>query len=243
MTGTSFSGSSEAFRAAMSSDIFAATGSSSWRSTAARSGPTRHQTMTAAIASRGSLKSRSLMVVLPEDGNTKQDVFHMRYSFIRIYLPYAWRMRSDDPVRTPRGASVRSPIPSRGRLRGMSRLWLAMGALSGFVAVAGGAFGAHALKSRISADLVVIFETGCRYQMYHALALLAVGVLTERLPENALNLSGWAFVAGTLLFSGSLYALALTGARAWGAVTPVGGVAFLIGWATLLVAVLRRPAA
>lgn len=125
----------------------------------------------------------------------------------------------------------------------MGRTWLALGALSGFVAVAAGAFGAHALKARVSADLLVIFETGCRYQMYHALALLAVGVLAERQPANALTIAGWAFVVGTLLFPGSLYALALTGARAWGAVTPLGGVAFLVGWAALLFAVLRRQAA
>ncbi len=121
----------------------------------------------------------------------------------------------------------------------MDRLFLALGALSGFVSVAAGAFGAHALKARLPPDLLAVFETGARYQMFHALALVAVGLLAARAPATALAVAGWAFLAGTVLFSGSLYALALTGARALGAVTPFGGVAFLVGWLALAWAALR----
>ena len=121
----------------------------------------------------------------------------------------------------------------------MDRVFLAMGALFGFISVAGGAFGAHALKQRLGADMLAVFETGARYQMYHALALVLVGVLLGRGESRALTLSGWLFVAGTLLFSGSLYALALSGVRGLGAVTPLGGLAFLGGWALLALSALR----
>lgn len=122
----------------------------------------------------------------------------------------------------------------------MHRKLLALGALSGGIAVALGAFAAHALKARLDPLLLVTFETGARYQMYHALALLAVGCLAERASSRLLAASGALFVAGTLLFSGSLYALALTGSRGLGAVTPFGGVAFLAGWLCLGLAALRR---
>ena len=115
----------------------------------------------------------------------------------------------------------------------MDRLFFIIGSLSAFVAVAHGAFGAHGLKARLSPEMLATFETGARYQMYHALALLAVGWACTRWPGAAVNASGWLFVAGTLLFSGSLYALALTGTRALGAITPFGGLAFLAGWLCL----------
>ena len=121
----------------------------------------------------------------------------------------------------------------------MDRLFFALGALSAFVSVAAGAFGAHALKARLAPDLLVIFETGARYEMYHALALVAVAWAAQRWPGPATSAAGWLFVAGTLLFSGSLYALALSGVRAIGAVTPFGGVAFLAGWALLAYAAAR----
>jgi uncharacterized membrane protein YgdD (TMEM256/DUF423 family) len=121
----------------------------------------------------------------------------------------------------------------------MDRLFLVAGALSGAVAVAAGAFGAHALKARLPADLLAVFHTGAQYQMYHALALLAAGWLAGRTPGAAASAAGWLFLAGTALFSGSLYALALTGVRALGAVTPFGGVAFIAGWVALAVAALR----
>ena len=101
------------------------------------------------------------------------------------------------------------------------------------IAVALGAFGAHALKARLPADLLAVFETGVRYQLTHALALLAVAWACTRWPGTAVNASGWLFVAGTVIFSGSLYALALTGVRWLGAVTPIGGVAWLAAWLCL----------
>lgn len=117
-------------------------------------------------------------------------------------------------------------------------MWTALGALSGLVSVAAGAFGAHALKQRLPADLLVIFETASRYQMYHALALVLVGILASRggLPERVsapLQLAGGLFVVGTVLFSGSLYVLSLSGQRWLGAITPLGGLAFLAGWLAL----------
>lgn len=115
----------------------------------------------------------------------------------------------------------------------MDRLFFALGSLSALIAVALGAFAAHALKGRLDADLLAAFETGVRYQMYHALALLAVGWAHTRWPGAALTVSGWLFVAGMVLFSGSLYALSLSSARGWGAITPIGGIAFLTGWICL----------
>jgi uncharacterized membrane protein YgdD (TMEM256/DUF423 family) len=128
---------------------------------------------------------------------------------------------------------------------GMTLPWLLVGALNGFLAVAAGAFGAHALKARLGPDLLAIFETGARYHMYHALALVAVGLLSAlrapaALPTGLLNGAGWAFLVGLLLFSGSLYALALTGVRGLGAITPLGGLGFLTGWALLALAALRH---
>ena len=115
-----------------------------------------------------------------------------------------------------------------------------LGAASAFLAVAAGAFGAHALRSRLSADLLAVFETGVRYQMYHALALFAAAWLADRWPTGQPGWAGVCFVVGTVLFSGSLYALALTGQRWFGAVTPLGGVAFLAGWLLLAWAALAR---
>ena len=115
----------------------------------------------------------------------------------------------------------------------MDRVFFSLGSLSAFIAVALGAFAAHGLKSRLDATMLATFETGVRYHIYHALALLAVGWACTRWPGTAANASGWLFIAGTVLFSGSLYALALTGTRSLGAVTPFGGAAFLAGWLCL----------
>jgi uncharacterized membrane protein YgdD (TMEM256/DUF423 family) len=115
----------------------------------------------------------------------------------------------------------------------VDRLFFALGSLSAFLAVALGAFGAHALKARLPADLLAVFETGVRYQMAHALALLAVAWACTRWPGSAVTASGWLFVAGSVLFSGSLYALSLTGMRWLGAITPLGGVAWLAAWLCL----------
>jgi len=117
--------------------------------------------------------------------------------------------------------------------------WLAVGAIAGAIGVALGAFGAHALKSRVTEDLLAVFEVGVRYQMYHALALLAVAWAAGRWPGNWINASGWLFVAGILFFSGSLYLMTLTGARWLGAVTPIGGLCFIVGWIALAIAALR----
>ena len=122
----------------------------------------------------------------------------------------------------------------------MSRRFLALGALSAGMAVGLGAFAAHALKVRLEAQLLAVFEVGVRYQMYHALALVAVGLLAERRPSRLLGASAALFLAGTVLFSGSLYALSLTGIRGLGAITPFGGVAFLAGWLCLAAAALKR---
>jgi uncharacterized membrane protein YgdD (TMEM256/DUF423 family) len=121
----------------------------------------------------------------------------------------------------------------------MERLFLVLGSVSGLIAVAAGAFGAHTLRDRISADLLATFETGVRYQMYHALALIAVAWAATRWANSLTAVAGWLFVVGTLIFSGSLYALSLTGARWLGAITPFGGVAFLGGWLCLALAALR----
>lgn len=115
----------------------------------------------------------------------------------------------------------------------MDRLFGTLGALSGLIAVGAGAFGAHALKERLSPDALQIWETAARYQMYHALALVAVALLLGRGANPWAVRAGWGFVVGTLLFSGSLYTLAWTGLRALGAVTPLGGAAFLAGWLML----------
>jgi uncharacterized membrane protein YgdD (TMEM256/DUF423 family) len=115
----------------------------------------------------------------------------------------------------------------------MDRLFFSFGAWSALLSVGAGAFGAHALRSRLSPDYLAVFETAARYQMYHALGLLAVAWAVSRWPGGMAQWAGWLFVLGTVLFSGSLYALALTGARWLGAVTPLGGVAFLLGWLCL----------
>ena len=121
----------------------------------------------------------------------------------------------------------------------MDRTFLALGAISAAISVAAGAFGAHALRARLSPDLLAIFETGARYEMYHAIGLALAAWAAARFPGAAPAWAGWLFVLGTVLFSGSLYALALSGVRALGAVTPFGGVAFIAGWIALAVAALR----
>ncbi|HEX6530147.1 MAG TPA: DUF423 domain-containing protein [Burkholderiales bacterium] len=121
----------------------------------------------------------------------------------------------------------------------VERLFFGLGAASAFIAVALGAFAAHGLKARLGADLLAAFETGVRYQMFHALALLAVAWACTRWPGALVQASGWLFVAGTVLFSGSLYALALSGVRGLGIVTPFGGLAFLAGWLCLVWTAIR----
>jgi uncharacterized membrane protein YgdD (TMEM256/DUF423 family) len=124
----------------------------------------------------------------------------------------------------------------------VDKVFVTIAALSGFLAVAAGAFGAHALRERLSADMLSVFQTGVTYQMYHALALVGVAILLGRFSVDGsawLSAAGWLFVAGTLLFSGSLYALALSGVTWLGAITPLGGVAFLLGWLALAIGIWR----
>lgn len=121
------------------------------------------------------------------------------------------------------------------------KTWLTIGSLAGLLGVALGAFGAHGLKARLSPELLTIFETGVRYQMYHALALLGLGAAADRIPGRHGRIAGLSLTAGILIFSGSLYALALTGVRWLGAITPLGGVAFLIGWVALFLGARALP--
>jgi uncharacterized membrane protein YgdD (TMEM256/DUF423 family) len=122
----------------------------------------------------------------------------------------------------------------------MVRVFFSIGCAFGFVGVALGAFAAHALKARLLPEQLATFEVGVRYHLIHALALLAVAWAHTRWPGQRVNASGWLFILGTMLFSGSLYALSLTGVRALGIVTPVGGVTLLGGWLCLLWAPWRR---
>jgi uncharacterized membrane protein YgdD (TMEM256/DUF423 family) len=115
----------------------------------------------------------------------------------------------------------------------MARLLALCGTLAAFLAVLAGAFGAHGLRARLAPDLLAAFETGARYQMYHGLALLAAAWVADRTASPAAAWAGVLFLAGTVLFSGSLYLLALSGLRGFGAVTPFGGLAFLAGWLCL----------
>lgn len=120
----------------------------------------------------------------------------------------------------------------------MTRIFLGVGAILGGLSVAAGAFGAHALRQKLSERAIEIFQTGVHYQMYHALALLLVALLLGRAEtaQPTLVAAGFAFIAGVAIFSGSLYALSLTNIKWLGAITPVGGVAFMVGWGCLAIA-------
>lgn len=128
---------------------------------------------------------------------------------------------------------ARSPrlILQRGLEMIMDRILLALGSLLAFLAVGAGAFAAHGLRARLAPEMLAIFETAARYQMYHALGVLVVAWYLPRWPSVAA--AGWLFIVGVLVFSGSLYLLALTGQRWLGALTPIGGLCFLAGWAVL----------
>lgn len=115
-----------------------------------------------------------------------------------------------------------------------------LGAVFGFLGVAAGAFGAHALRDTLPPDRLQVFETGARYQLIHALALIAVALALDRAASGALTAAGWLLVLGQVIFAGSLYALALSGVRLWGAVTPLGGLCYLAGWILLAIAFAKR---
>ncbi|MED1643297.1 DUF423 domain-containing protein [Brevibacillus agri] len=120
------------------------------------------------------------------------------------------------------------------------KLFLLLGSISGFLSVALGAFGAHALKEKLDEYSLGIFHTGVTYQTTHALALVLVALLLKWYPDSSgLVWAGWCFAAGTLIFSGSLYTLAMTGIKVLGAITPIGGVLFLAGWALLAIHVWK----
>ncbi len=121
-----------------------------------------------------------------------------------------------------------------------AKIFLLLGSLAMMIAVGLGAFGAHGLKDRLAADMLAVYRTGVEYHVYHALGLLAVGMIAAHLPESDLvKWSGWLMAAGIVLFSGSLYLLALTGTRWLGAITPVGGAAWIVAWALLAAAILK----
>ena len=121
----------------------------------------------------------------------------------------------------------------------MLRLFFAFGSGFALIAVITGAFAAHTLRSKLSPDMFQVFEVAVRYQMYHALGLIAVAWATSQWSSQLITVSGWLFVAGIVIFSGSLYILSLTGVRWLGAITPIGGVAFILGWGCLLWTAIR----
>ena len=122
----------------------------------------------------------------------------------------------------------------------VTRIFLAIASMFGGISVVLGAFASHALKDRLSTNSLAIWETGTKYQMYHALALMLVAILVSRFPDSTLlTLAGYAFIIGTFIFSGSLYALTLTGIKWLGAITPIGGMAFIVGWLCLALATWR----
>jgi uncharacterized membrane protein YgdD (TMEM256/DUF423 family) len=122
----------------------------------------------------------------------------------------------------------------------MFKLFISLGSINAAIAVGLGAFGAHALKNSLSSDMLAVFETGVQYHFYHALGLLAVGLIATQLPESSLvQWSGWLMLAGIVFFSGSLYILAISGISWLGAITPIGGTAFIVAWFLLTIAVLK----
>ena len=127
----------------------------------------------------------------------------------------------------------------------MQKLFLSIGAAAAGIAVILGAFGAHALKEKIAADQLQVYETGVRYQVYHALALIALGIIFEKFNNSMLSYSGYAFIAGIIFFSGSLYLLStrtFLGIESWkflGPITPLGGLCFIVGWVLMMLGVLK----
>ena len=126
-------------------------------------------------------------------------------------------------------------------IRSMVATWFAAGAVMCGLGVLLGAFGAHGLRDRVTPEMLAVFETGVRYHLVHGLALLAVAWATTRWPNAWITASGWLFVAGIVIFSGSLYLLSITGVRWLGAITPIGGLCFVAGWFILALSAMRTP--
>lgn len=118
----------------------------------------------------------------------------------------------------------------------MAKLFVGLGSLLLGLAVGLGAFGAHGLKGKITPEMLEIYQTGVQYQFVHGLGLILIGLLSFAMPSNLLNWAGWFLFGGIMIFSGSLYALTLTGITKWGAITPIGGVAFIVGWLLVVLA-------
>jgi len=122
----------------------------------------------------------------------------------------------------------------------MQKLFLTIGSIAMALAVSLGAFGAHGLRGKLSAEMLDIFETGVRYNFYHAIGLLIIGIIAYQLPDSGLlKWSGWLMVGGIIIFSGSLYLLALSGIRWMGAITPIGGLCFIVSWILLALTVWK----
>lgn len=120
-----------------------------------------------------------------------------------------------------------------------AKLFLSLGSISGALAVMIGAFGAHGLKDKLTAEMLPIYKTGVEYHFYHTLALLVIGVVALHCKSALLTASGWSMVTGILIFSGSLYALSISGIKVLGAITPIGGLCFIAGWVLLAIAALK----
>jgi len=122
----------------------------------------------------------------------------------------------------------------------MFKLFTLLGSINALLAVMIGAFGAHALKNRLTSEMLEIFQTGVQYHFYHALGLIAVGLIAMHLPESSwVRWSGWVMLTGIIVFSGSLYILSVSGIRWLGAVTPIGGTAFILSWVLLMAAIIK----
>lgn len=121
----------------------------------------------------------------------------------------------------------------------VAKLFLSLGAVSGALGVMIGAFGAHGLKDKLTEEMLKVYQTGVQYHFYHTFALLVVGLLALKFQSGLLTSSGWSFLAGILIFSGSLYALSISGVKVLGAITPIGGLFFIVGWILLAVSVLK----
>lgn len=123
----------------------------------------------------------------------------------------------------------------------MGQFFISTSAILALLGVALGAFGSHGLKETLSADMMSVYQTGSHYHLTHALALLGIGILARQMDSKAIKVAGIAMIFGILVFSGSLYALAISGVRILGAITPIGGVGFMVGWAALAVAAIKNP--